>query len=84
MKLDLNYRRWFILARYLANSNTKEIHDTINAVDSCNIEKIDKEHRINLDSLSQVMELMHEAGYNGCSKCLGDFTHDHRKDCHSF
>lgn len=54
---------------YLANSNTLEIHDLNNTQVNCQIDEILPEHRIPLETLSNVLEYI-DRGYNGCKWCL--------------
>lgn len=54
------------MARYLANSNTKEVHDLSNEQMSCQISAIEIEHRIEFESLKAARN----AGYTYCEWCI--------------
>ena len=61
---------------YLANSNTKEIHDLENTEENCQIDEIEEDHRIELDSLEEVERYIGELDYNGCAWCLPEYHTD--------
>ncbi|SJZ52533.1 hypothetical protein [Selenihalanaerobacter shriftii] len=54
---------------YLADSNTKEIHDLSNPVMDCKLEKINKEYITFLQNNQELNEYLDE-GYDGCPFCL--------------
>jgi len=62
--------------RYLANSNTKEIHDLDNESTSCEINKIKTEHITMLDTEYEVQTYIRNYGYNGCYWCLRKYHTD--------
>ncbi len=64
------------MARYLANKQTREIHDLINATDACQINEIKGEHRLMVDDEDEVFHLIMEEGFNGCSYCLSEYNTD--------
>lgn len=57
--------------RYLANTNTKEVHDLDNETSDCQIDKIIKAgHDKPYTSLTSA----HQDGYDNGAYCLGDST----------
>ena len=58
---------------YLANSNTKEIHDLNNTQMNCQINEIKPEHRVLLQSIEDVKRWIEKFGYNGCKWCLEEY-----------
>ena len=61
---------------YLANSNTKEIHDLDNTQTNCQINEILPEHKIPLPTLDEVLDYINNKGYNGCRWCLEKYHTD--------
>ena len=61
---------------YLANSNTKEIHDLDNIKENCQIDEIEEDHKIELDSIEEVERYIRELGYNGCKWYLERYHTD--------
>jgi hypothetical protein len=61
---------------YLGNSNTLEIHDLDNTQTNCQIDEILPEHRIPLETISDVLEYIENRGYNGCRWCLEEYHTD--------
>lgn len=59
------------MARYLGNSNTKEVHDLFNPKGNCQTDEISKNHRVSFDSLDSA----HKAGYDNCYWCIGNSQH---------
>lgn len=64
------------MSRYLANKNTKEIHDLNNKQVNCQIDEIKPEHRIPLQTIEDVKEWIRKYGYNGCKWCLEKYHTD--------
>ena len=64
------------MARYLANSNTKEIHDLHYTQLNCQIDEIKEEHKILLESIEDVERFIEEHGYNGCKWCMFEYHTD--------
>lgn len=58
------------MAKYLGNSNTKEVHNLDNEKASCQIAKIKTEHRVSFTTLAAA----HAAGYDNCAHCIGGST----------
>ncbi len=60
--------------KYLANTNTEEIHDLDKEQDGCKIDEIKASHIKMLDTYSEVESLINESGsnYNGCMYCLNE------------
>ena len=58
--------------RYLANTNTQEIHDLLNEKMACRINEISKDHIQMLDSLHEVLDLVitFHKSWNTCAHCL--------------
>lgn len=56
------------MTRYLANKNTKEVHDTLNEKEQCQLSEIKEEHKKEFESLS----LAHSEGFDNCAWCIGD------------
>jgi hypothetical protein len=54
------------MPRFLANSNTKEVHDLANEQMSCQISAIEIEHRVEFESLKDARN----AGYTCCQWCI--------------
>ena len=54
------------MTRYLANSNTKEVHDLTYENPNCQIQEIKPEHRVPYANLSAA----HADGYDNCAWCL--------------
>jgi hypothetical protein len=81
MSKNLNNRELYIIfirgginmSRYLANRNTREIHDLTKKQKNCKIEEMNPEHKIPLESIEQVKEYV-KAGYNGCAWCLPEYN----------
>ena len=63
-------------ARFLANRNTKEIHDLEHAVDGCKLEDINEENRLTLATLEEVQRLMDERNFDGCRWCMAKYHSD--------
>ena len=61
---------------YLANSNTKEIHDLNKTKENCQINEIKDEHKIELESIEEVKRYIQESNYNGCAWCLPQYHTD--------
>jgi hypothetical protein len=61
---------------YLANTNTLEIHDLDNTQTNCQIDEILSEHKIPLETLTDVLEFIKSRGYNGCRWCLEEYHTD--------
>ena len=55
-----------MLARYLGNTNTKEVHDSWNEQRNCRIPEIELEHRTRFESLEEA----HAARYADCPWCI--------------
>ena len=70
------------MARYLANKNTKEIHDLNNEQENCQINEIKLEHRMPLDSLEEVLKYTRNYGYNGCIWCFPQYHTDLKRIYH--
>ena len=64
------------MTRYLANKNTEEIHDLENNQENCMIDEIKPEHKIPLNSLSDVIDYIRKYDYNGCKWCLPQYHTD--------
>ena len=64
------------MARYLADKNTKEIHDLYKSQVDCQIDEIKPEHRIMIDSIGEVLRYIREYEYNGCKWCLAQYHTD--------
>lgn len=64
------------MAIYLANSNTKEVHELDKTIDNCKIGEIKEEHKIPLETLSAVHNFIHIRGYNGCKWCMPKYHTD--------
>ena len=62
--------------RYLANSNTKEIHDLENEKDGCKISKISLINKVELSEIADVKYYIRMMGYNGCRWCLEKYHTD--------
>ncbi len=63
------------MARYLANTNTKEIHDLEVNISSdrraqCKLDEIKAEHKESIYSEGAVQLKLRYDGYNGCKWCL--------------
>jgi hypothetical protein len=54
------------MARYLGNSNTKEVHDLSNEQMSCQVSTIEIEHRVEFETLKAARN----AGYTYCQWCI--------------
>jgi len=65
-------------SHYLADNQTKEIHDLSNPVMDCKLEKINKEHLIFLQSNKELNEYL-EKGYDGCPFCLRNHSRKAKK-----
>jgi hypothetical protein len=61
---------------YLANSNTKEIHDLNKTEENGQIDEIKDEHKIELESIEEVERYIQELNYNGCAWCLPEYHTD--------
>jgi len=59
---------------YLANSNTKEIHEYRKMVPNCKYSEIKDEHKIWLKDEFEVQKYIREKGYNGCRWCLPKYN----------
>jgi hypothetical protein len=64
------------MPRYLANNNTKELHDLHYTQENCQIDEIKEEHRIPLNSIEDVERFIKEYGYNGCEWCMFEYHTD--------
>jgi hypothetical protein len=53
--------------RYLGNSNKHEVHDTKNATDRCQIDKIKPEYRVAFKTEKEALA----AGFDRCAFCFG-------------
>jgi hypothetical protein len=54
--------------KYLGNKNTKEVHDTTNEMEQCQLREIRTEHKVWFDSLNQA----HVNGFDNCAWCIGN------------
>ena len=66
-------------ARFLANSNKKEIHDLENektGENQCQISEIKPQHRIPLFTIQMVEYYIKHNGYNGCKWCMPKYHTD--------
>ena len=61
-------------SRYLANKNTREIHDLTKTIDNCQINEIKPEHKVPLQTIEDVEKWIRELGYNGCKWCLPKYN----------
>ena len=61
-----------MMANYLANTNTKEIHKLSNTKSECKIDTMKEEHKKYLNSESEVDTLISTQGYDGCAYCYSD------------
>jgi len=64
------------MAKYLANNNTKEIHELDKTIDNCQIDEIKEDHKIPLESLSAVLNFIRIREYNGCKWCMPQYHTD--------
>ncbi len=69
------------MARYLANTNTKEIHDLEANISSdkralCELDKIKPEHKKDVYTEGEVDLLIKNEGYDGCKHCLPEYHTD--------
>lgn len=58
--------------QYLANENTKEIHNLENKLTSCNLALIKDEHKTYLNELKAIL-FIKVSDYNGCKFCLQEY-----------
>jgi len=70
------YRYPYNGKKYLANSNTSEIHDLDNEKDACQIDEIKHDHITMLDTEEEVVDYIDSYGYNGCAHCLSKYHTD--------
>ena len=68
-------------ARYLANMNTKEIHDLESNITpdkraQCQLDEIKEEHMRPVYNERMVGLLINTEGYNGCKWCLSKYHTD--------
>jgi hypothetical protein len=63
-------------ARFIANRNTKEIHDLEQAVAGCKLDQINAENKLSLSTLEEVHQLMDELDFDGCRWCMGKYHSD--------
>ena len=62
--------------RYLANTDTQEIHDLLKEMPACRIDEIPREHVQMLDNYQEVLDLVKTTSYDwiGCDYCLSDIS----------
>ncbi|MFC1787365.1 3-hydroxyacyl-CoA dehydrogenase [Halobacteriota archaeon] len=68
-------------ARYLANMNTKEIHDLkadikLKTRGQCQLDEIKEKHKKLVYTEVTVESLVRNEGYNGCKWCLSKYHTD--------
>lgn len=59
--------------RYLLNTNTNEVHDTLNARSECHLFLIDDSHKLFFDDLGNALSYPYNDGLkhnDGCAHCL--------------
>jgi hypothetical protein len=56
------------MSRYLGNKNTKEVHDTLNEKEQCQLKEIKEDHKKWFDLLS----VAHSEGFDNCAWCIGN------------
>ena len=58
--------------RYLANTDTQEIHDLLKEKPNCGIDEISREHVHMLDNYQEVMDLITTPHFDwvGCAHCF--------------
>lgn len=65
----INFLRNLFGFTYIANSHTKEIHDSKNESRNCNLALISKKHFVTKRKSYKLMK----NGYNGCRWCMKEF-----------
>lgn len=72
----LRYQSPYYGMRYLADKSTMIIHDLEDESSMCNINDIDEENIIMLDSEEDVSELIDSEDFNGCYWCNKQFYNE--------
>jgi hypothetical protein len=55
------------MSRFLGSKNTKEVHDTLNEKEQCQLNEIKPDHKKWFDSLATAQA----EGFDNCAWCIG-------------
>lgn len=56
------------MTRYLGNKHTKEVHDTLNEKEQCQLSEIKSDHKKWFSTLAEA----HNEGFDNCAWCIGN------------